>query len=66
MTELRLQRVARRAYLVRRLSAQEVHEGFMPPSIAEVEHGSETVRERRLEAIADVGVELLAEVRETS
>ena len=46
--------------------AKEVHELFVPPTVAEVDHAREVVRERGGEGGADIRIDLLAEVREAA
>ena len=47
-----------------RWSAEKVHELLVAPSITEVNHASEAMRERGLEARTEICVDLLSEVRE--
>ena len=61
-----LERIARRNDLVLRWCAKEVHELLVPPTVAEVDHAREVVRERGGEGGADIRVDLLAEVREAA
>ena len=61
-----LERIARRYDLVLRGRAKEVHELLVPPTVAEVDHAREVMRERGAEGGADIRIDLLAEVREAA